>query len=410
MSTIDDIRAGREVVGLAEAAVAEGVGVDALAEAILAGRVAILANRSRRGVVRPVAVGEGLRTKVNANIGASEDASSPEEELRKLDAAVRAGADGVMDLSTGGDLVAMRRALLALCPVPLGTVPVYEAAVRAGAAVEEMTADDLLGVVRRQAEEGVDFQTIHAALTREQAESALASDRLAGIVSRGGALLAAWMVAHDAENPLFERFDEVLEVCRRHDVTISLGDSLRPGALADAGDGLQTREARVLGELVRRCRDAGVQAMVEGPGHVPLHRVASQIRDLKEACDGAPLYVLGPLVVDIAPGYDHITASIGGAAAAAAGADFLCYVTRAEHVCLPDTDDVAEGVIAARIAAHAGDIAKAIPGARDRDDAMSRARKALDWEAQYAFALDHLRPREMRRRAGAEEGACAMCG
>lgn len=410
MSAIDDLRAGREVAGLAEAARDEGVSAEHLAELILSGRAALLANRARRGRIRAVAVGDRLRTKVNANIGASEDASCAEEEVRKLAAAVDAGADAVMDLSTGGDLVAMRRRLLDASPLPLGTVPVYEAAVRVGAAIEDMTADDLLGVVRRQAEEGVDFQTVHAALTREQAEHALTSPRLAGIVSRGGAILAAWMLAHDAENPLYERFDEVLEICRQHDVTVSLGDSLRPGALADAGDGPQMREADVLGELVRRCRDAGVQVMVEGPGHVPLGLVEQQIRDLKSACDGAPLYVLGPLVVDIAPGYDHITAAIGGAAAAAAGADFLCYVTRAEHVCLPETEDVAEGVVAARIAAHAGDIAKGVPGARDRDDAMARARKALDWEAQFELALEPSLPRSMRRRAGAEEGACAMCG
>ena len=410
MSAIEDLRDGREVVGLAEAARAEGVTIEHLAGLILSGRAALLANRKRRGSIRAVAIGEGLGTKVNANIGASEDVSCAEEELRKLTVAVDAGADAVMDLSTGGDLIAMRRRLLDASPLPLGTVPVYEAAVRVGAAIEEMTANDLLAVVRRQAEEGVDFQTVHAALTHEQAEHALSSERLAGIVSRGGAILAAWMLAHDAENPLYERFDEVLEICRRHDVTVSLGDSLRPGALADAGDGPQMREAHVMGELVRRCRDAGVQVMVEGPGHVPLHLVEQQIRDLKSACHGAPLYVLGPLVVDIAPGYDHITAAIGGAVAAAAGADFLCYVTRAEHVCLPDADDVAEGIVAARIAAHAGDIAKGVPGARDRDDAMARARKELDWETQFALALEPSLPRAMRRRAGAEEGACAMCG
>lgn len=410
MSAIEDLRAGREVQGLAEAARAENMTTEKLAELIVSGRAALLANRARRGVIRPVAIGEGLSTKVNANLGASEDASGPGEELHKLAAAVEAGADAVMDLSTGGDLVAMRRSLLDACPVPLGTVPVYEAAVRAGAAVEEMTADDLLGVVRRQAEEGVDFQTVHAALTHEQARSALASDRLAGIVSRGGAILASWMLAHDAENPLYERFDEVIEICRVHDVTLSLGDSLRPGALADAGDGPQMREAAVLGELVARCREAGVQVMVEGPGHVPLNLVAKQMQELKDACDGAPLYVLGPLVVDIAPGYDHITAAIGGAVAASAGADFLCYVTRAEHVCLPDRDDVVEGVVAARIAAHAGDIAKGVTGARDRDDAMARARKALDWEAQFALALEPSLPRRMRQRAGGEDGACAMCG
>jgi phosphomethylpyrimidine synthase len=381
---------------------------------VLDGTVAVVANVARRERIRPTAVGAGTRTKVNANIGTSDSTSSLAEELVKLDGALRAGADAVMDLSTGGDLPAVRRAILDRCDVPLGTVPIYEAGVRAGretGSVRDMRADDMLAIVRRQAEEGVDFQTIHAAFTRAQAERVAASARITGVVSRGGAMLANWMVANDAENPFFERFDEVLEICAEHDVTLSLGDSLRPGCLADAGDEAQMAELAILGDLVLRARDAEVQVIVEGPGHVPLADVARQMRDAKRLCHGAPLYVLGPLVTDIAPGYDHITAAIGGATAAAAGADFLCYVTPAEHVCLPDARDVVDGVVASRIAAHAGDLSKGVPGARARDDAMALARKALDWDAQFALAIDPERPRRLREeRAGTPDKECSMCG
>ncbi|MDZ4063519.1 MAG: phosphomethylpyrimidine synthase ThiC, partial [Coriobacteriia bacterium] len=277
--------------------------------------------------------------------------------------------------------------------------------------VRDMTADGMLDVVRRQAAVGVDFQTVHAAFTRAQAERVAASGRLTGVVSRGGAMLALWMAANDAENPFFERFDEVLEICVKHDVTLSLGDSLRPGCLADAGDESQMAELGILGGLVLRAREASVQVIVEGPGHVPLADVPEQMREAKRLCHGAPLYVLGPLVTDIAPGYDHITSAIGGAVAAAAGADFLCYVTPAEHVCLPDADDVFEGVVASRIAAHAGDIAKGVLAAREVDDRMARAREALDWDAQFDLAIDPVRPRELReQRAGTPEWECSMCG
>lgn len=414
MGLIGELKRGESRAWLELAAAAEGVEPEGLADRVLDGTVAIIANMSRRDRIRPVAVGAGLRTKVNANIGTSETISGLTEELRKLDSALRAGADAVMDLSTGGDLGAVRRAILERCDVPLGTVPIYEAGViaqRERGSVRDMTADGMLDVVRRQAAVGVDFQTVHAAFTRAQAERVAASGRLTGVVSRGGAMLALWMAANDAENPFFERFDEVLEICVKHDVTLSLGDSLRPGCLADAGDESQMAELGILGGLVLRAREASVQVIVEGPGHVPLADVPEQMREAKRLCHGAPLYVLGPLVTDIAPGYDHITSAIGGAVAAAAGADFLCYVTPAEHVCLPDADDVFEGVVASRIAAHAGDIAKGVLAAREVDDRMARAREALDWDAQFDLAIDPVRPRELReQRAGTPEWECSMCG
>jgi phosphomethylpyrimidine synthase len=414
MGLIEELRRGDAGDWIAAAAAAEDVEVSVLAGRVLDGTAALVANAARRGTVRPVAVGAGLRTKVNANIGTSDSMSELDEELVKLDRALRAGADAVMDLSTGGDLTAVRAAIIARCNVPLGTVPVYEAAVLANrehGRVEAMTADGMLAAARRQAEQGVDFQTIHAAFTKQQAEAVAASGRITGVVSRGGAILSAWMSEHGAENPYYERFDEVLEICATHDVTLSLGDSLRPGCLADAGDAAQMRELEILGELVLRARDAGVQVIVEGPGHVPLAQVAEQMRTAKRLTHDAPLYVLGPLVTDIGAGFDHITAAIGGAIAAASGADFLCYVTRAEHVCLPDADDVAEGVTAARIAAHAGDVAKGVAGSRAIDDAMAHARKALDWPGQFALALDGDRARAMRHaRLGMVERECSMCG
>lgn len=412
MAFFEDLDAGRldDLVG--RVAQREGVDPADLVCGLRDGRVALLGSSARREHVRVLAVGEGLTVKVNANIGTSETASGIEQEMAKLEAALAAGADAVMDLSTGGDFRAVRERILQRCDVPLGTVPIYEAAVasvRRGTGVTGMAADEMLGAVRRQAAEGVDFQTIHAGLTREQV--AAASGRLAGIVSRGGAFLACWMEANDAENPFFERFDEVLAICREHDVVLSLGDSLRPGCLADAGDVAQVRELEILGGLVLRAREAGVQVIVEGPGHVPLSGIADQVHLAKKLCHGAPLYVLGPLVTDVAPGYDHVTAAIGGAMAASAGADFLCYVTRAEHVRLPDVDDVREGVVCARIAAHAGDVARGLPGARAWDDRMAAARKALDWSGQFALAIDDECPRHMRAdRAGEPVRECSMCG
>jgi len=412
MAFFDDLQNGRLDETLATLARNESVDVNELVEGIRRGHIAVLASRARRNHIRPSAVGEGLRVKVNANIGTSEAASSIEQELAKLDAALSAGTDAVMDLSTGGDLREVRFRILERCDVPLGTVPVYEAAVnsmRRDAGVTGMSANEMLAAVRTHAEDGVDFMTVHAGLTREQA--AAASSRAAGIVSRGGAFLACWMEANDAENPYYERFDEVLDICRRHDVVLSLGDSLRPGCIADAGDEAQLGELRILGDLVLRARAAGVQVIVEGPGHVPISEIVEQMRIAKELCHKAPLYVLGPIVTDVAPGYDHVTSAIGGALAASAGADFLCYVTRAEHVCLPDADDVHEGVVCARVAAHAGDIARNLPAAREWDAQMTSARKNLDWKRQFAIAIDRQRPEAMRQmRGGGSDKQCSMCG
>ena len=412
MPFFEDLEAGRLDGLIARTALRESVEAGWLTETLRDGRAVLLGSRARRDSIRAAVVGEGFSVKVNANIGTSESVSDVDGELEKLTRALEAGADAVMDLSTGGDLPALRRRILSSCDVSLGTVPIYEAAVtsaRRGDGVTGMTVDEMLGAARSHAEQGVDFLTIHCGLTRAQVQTA--GSRLAGIVSRGGAFLACWMAANDAENPYFERYDEVLEICREHDTVLSLGDSLRPGCLADAGDPAQMRELEILGDLVLRARDAGVQVIVEGPGHVPLAEVPEQMRAAKRLCHGAPLYVLGPLVTDVAPGYDHVTGAIGGAVAAAAGADFLCYVTRAEHVCLPDADDVHEGVICARIAAHAGDVAKGLSFAREWDDCMAAARKALDWRKQFALAMDGDTARRMREeREGAPDRECSMCG
>ncbi|MDD4588334.1 MAG: phosphomethylpyrimidine synthase ThiC [Heliobacteriaceae bacterium] len=377
---------------------------------IAAGRVVIPAN-----VVRPrknyCGIGRGLKTKVNANIGTSKGTSGIEAEKHKLAITIEAGADAVMDLSTGPDIDGVRRALLADCPLAFGTVPIYQAAVAAQenrGAIVAMTADDLLAVVRQQAADGVDFMTIHCGLTLEALERLRKHPRITDIVSRGGSFLTGWMLHHEQENPFFERFDEVLAISREFDVTLSLGDALRPGCIADATDRGQIQELTILGELVARCREAGVQVIVEGPGHVPLDQVVMNIKLQKRLCEDAPFYVLGPLVTDIAPGYDHITSAIGGAIAAAAGADFLCYVTPSEHLALPDEEAVRQGIIASRLAGHAADLAKGIKGAAAWDRAMAQARKALNWQEQRRLALD---PQVFDQHAHTrDESGCSMCG
>lgn len=416
---IDAARAGRTTTELASVAESERLEAPVLREAVAAGRVVIPANRHHAGLA-PVGIGRALRTKVNANIGNSALTSGLPDELEKLRVALQYGADTVMDLSTGPEAPAIRRRILAACPCPVGTVPIYQAVAEIDDPVD-LTADGLLRVIEAQAREGVDYMTLHAGLLR--AHVPLAQRRLLGIVSRGGALLAHWMGRHGIENPLYERFDDVLAICREHEVTLSLGDGLRPGCLADASDEAQFAELDALGGLVRRARAAGVQVMVEGPGHVPLDQIAENMRREREACDDAPFYVLGPVVADCAPGYDHITASIGGAWAAFHGAAMLCYVTPSEHLGLPDANDVREGVVAFKLAAHAADVALHRPGARDRDDAISRARVAFDWETQFSLALDPARAREIRARslkaAGqpdnpasdpADTHYCTMCG
>ncbi len=413
MTQLTAARAGTITGEMETVARAEGRDPGWLAAEIAAGRVVIPYNRARS--FTPVGIGNGLRTKVNANIGTSPLRSCMEEELVKLRAAVEAGADAVMDLSTGGDLEAIRREVIENSPVMVGTVPIYqvsaECAEAEGGNILQMTADQFFNVVEKHAVSGVDFVTVHCGVTRAVVDLVDANSRVGGVVSRGGAMLAAWIREHGEENPLYAQFDRLLEICLEHDVTLSLGDGLRPGAIADAGDGPQVAELVVLGELARRSREAGVQVMIEGPGHVPLHKVAAQVRMQKDLCEGAPFYVLGPLTTDISPGYDHISSAIGGAVAAMAGADFLCYVTPAEHLRLPDPEDVREGVIGARIAAHSGDIAKGIPGAAERDLAMSTSRKALDWEGMFAQAIDPVRARKFRSEGdGMSHEVCTMCG
>ena len=390
----------------------EGSAVSVLAAAVAAGSVVIPANPGHARL-RPRGVGKGLRTKVNANIGTSSDYGGIETEMKKLKVAVAAGADAVMDLSTGGDIAGVRRAVLEACRLPLGTVPIYQAAIRAirrRGAIVAMTADELFAAIEQQAEDGVDFMTVHCGVTLEAISRLKAQSRVTDVVSRGGAFLVGWMLHNERENPLYEQYDRLLDIARRHDVTLSLGDGMRPGSLADATDRAQVQELVTLGELVERAWAAGVQVMVEGPGHIPLDQVAANIQLQKSLCRGAPFYVLGPLVTDIAAGHDHITSAIGGAIAASAGADFLCYVTPAEHLSLPDAADVREGVIAARIAGHAADIVKGVKGARERDLQMALARKKLDWDAQRKLALDPTRVRQMHERYATKGSACSMCG
>jgi len=379
---------------------------------VAAGKVVIPYNR-QHSPSRPAAIGQKMRTKVNVNLGTSRDFPDLASEVAKLKISLKFKTDTVMDLSTGGDIKKIRRKLLALSPVPLGTVPVYQAAIEAIArrgSIVKMTEEDLFQVIEAQAEEGVDFMTVHCGLTLKAIDRLKKQGRVADIVSRGGAFHLAWMLHQEKENPLYSNFDRLLEIAKKYDVTLSLGDGLRPGSVLDATDRPQIEELLTLGELVKQARQAGVQAMVEGPGHVPLDQVVMNIKLQKRICQEAPFYVLGPLVTDIAPGYDHIVSAIGGAVAAAAGADFLCYVTPAEHLGLPSLEDVKEGLIASRIAAHAADIVKGFPEALNRDAEISRARKRLDWEKQQRLCLDPEKFAAIRRGRKSRTKACSMCG
>ncbi len=395
--------AGQVTAAATQVAARERRDSEVIRAGVAAGRIVIPANRHHVGLV-PMGIGRELSVKINANLGTSALAGDLSQELAKLETAVAYGADTVMDLSTGPDAARVRQAIIAQSRVPVGTVPIYDAAGRVED-TRDLTAELLLEVIAEQAAQGVDYMTVHAGLLRRHIP--LARRRLLGIVSRGGAILAQWMESHRCENPLYERFDDLLAICREHDVTLSLGDGLRPGCLADASDEAQFAELDALGALVRRCRQAGVQAMVEGPGHIPLDQIAMNMERERETCDDAPFYILGPVVTDCAPGYDHITSGIGAALGAMHGAAMLCYVTPKEHLGLPNARDVRDGVIAYRIAAHAADIAKGIPGARDRDDAISRARREFDWEGQFALALDPAKARELRQEALAESRGAA---
>ncbi len=412
MTQIEKARQGVLSTALKKVAAAEGVPAEALAGLVARG-LAVIPFNPNHSPARPAGIGRGLRTKVNVNLGTSRDYPLLADELRKVKVCLDHGADALMDLSTGGDLPKIRRAILRRAPLPLGTVPIYQAAVKAidgRGSIVDMTEDDLFEAIESQAREGVDFMTVHCGLNLKAVERLRKQGRVADVVSRGGAFHLAWMLHNGKENPFYARFDRLLETARRHDITLSLGDGLRPGSILDATDRPQIEELLTLGELVKRAWAAGVQVMVEGPGHVPLDQVEMNMRLQKRVCEGAPFYVLGPLVTDIAPGYDHIVSAIGGALAAAAGADFLCYVTPAEHLGLPTADDVREGLIASKIAAHAADIVKGVPGALRRDLEMSRARKALDWETQRKLAIDPARFAAVRRRRRSKSAACSMCG
>jgi phosphomethylpyrimidine synthase len=414
MTQIECARQGIVSDQMGEAARAEGVPPEFIRDGIAAGNIVLCHNRTRRDG-RPLAVGKGLRTKVNANIGTSSDDLDIAKELEKARVAVASGADAIMDLSTGGPVDAIRRAIIAETAACIGSVPLYQAALDAvrtrRKAIVDMTVDDIFNGIRKHVEDGVDFITVHCGVTRSTVERMRAEGRIMDVVSRGGAFSIEWMTYNRRENPLYEHFDRLLEIAKAYDVVLSLGDGFRPGCLADATDRAQVHELILLGELAQRAWDAGVQVMIEGPGHMPIQQIEANVLLQKRLCHGAPFYVLGPLVTDIAPGYDHIGCAIGGAIAGAAGADFLCYVTPSEHLRLPTVEDVREGVIAARIAAHAADIAKGVAGAMDRDVRMARHRKRRDWEGQFAEALDPERARRLRAESGvADHGACTMCG
>lgn len=390
----------------------EGVAEEFVLRNLAEGRIVIPANVNHGNLV-PCGIGQGLRVKVNANIGTSSDYGTVESELQKLRVAVQFGADTVMDLSTGGDISAIRRAIIEASHLPVGTVPIYQAGIEAierRGAIVGMTADDIFAAIEQQAKDGVDFMTVHCGVTLATIERLKRQRRLTDVVSRGGAFLLGWMLHNDRENPLYEYFDRLLDIAREYDVTLSLGDGMRPGSLADATDRPQVEELIVLGELVERARAAGVQVMVEGPGHLPMDQIVANVQLEKSLCRGAPFYVLGPLVTDIAAGYDHIPAAIGAAIAAAAGADFLCYVTPAEHLSLPDSEDVKLGVIASRIAAHAADIVRGMQGAANWDRSMSSARKNLDWESQARLSLDPDKVRAVHEKYRSSGPACSMCG
>lgn len=414
MTQLEYARRGLVTEKMQQAAAAEGVAPEFIRDGIAAGNI-IICHNIKHANGTPLPVGTGLRTKINANIGSSSDDTDMQKELEKARVAVKYGADAIMDLSTGGPVDEIRRAIIAETSACIGSVPLYQAALDAvrvkKKAIVDMTVDDIFAGIIKHAEDGVDFITVHCGVTLGTVERMKNEGRLMDVVSRGGAFTIEWMKYNKQENPLFEHFDKLLEITKEYDMTLSLGDGFRPGCLADATDRAQIHELILLGELTQRAQEFGVQVMIEGPGHVPLNQIQTNIQLQKRLCHGAPFYVLGPLVTDIAPGYDHITCAIGGAIAAAAGADFLCYVTPSEHLRLPDVQDVRDGVIASRIAAHAADIAKGVKGAMAKDIAMAKCRKKLDWEGQFALALDPDKAREFRENSPvSDHGACTMCG
>ena len=412
MTQLESARKGIVTPQMKTVAETEGLNAEFIRDGVAQGTIVVPANINHAKLV-PCGIGRGLSTKVNANIGTSSDFGDIDTELEKLRVAIDAGADTVMDLSTDGDISAIRQAIIAASPLGIGTVPIYQAGIEAierHGAIVKMTADDLFNVIEEHARDGVDFATVHCGVTQVAIARLKQQGRVADVVSRGGAFLIGWIVYNERENPLYEQYDRLLEIAREFDVTLSLGDGLRPGSLADATDRAQVEELLTLGELVQRAQEAGVQVMVEGPGHLPLNQIETNVLLQKTICKGAPFYVLGPLVTDIGAGYDHITGAIGGAIAAAAGTDFLCYVTPSEHLSLPDFEDVRQGVVASRIAAHAGDIVKGVKGAEEWDRRMSVARKRFDWEEQARLSLDPERSRRVHHQHNSAGAACSMCG
>ncbi len=388
----------------------EGIAPEKLMEYIAAGTAIIPCNKNHKAI-SPAGVGSMLKTKINVNLGTSRDCKDLNMELEKVQSAVDMGAEAIMDLSSCGDTQKFRRLLTEKCPAMIGTVPIYDAVVYYHKPLIQITTDEWIDIVKMHAQDGVDFMTIHCGINKETAVKFKRNKRLMNIVSRGGSIIFAWMEMTGNENPFYERFDEILDICQQYDVTLSLGDACRPGCIMDATDAPQIEELITLGELTKRAWEKDVQVMIEGPGHMPLNQIAANMEIEKTLCHGAPFYVLGPLVTDIAPGYDHITAAIGGAVAAMNGAAFLCYVTPAEHLRLPDLDDVKEGIIASKIAAHAADIAKGLPGATDWDLKMDKARKVLDWEKMFDVAIDSEKARRYRESSKPEkEDTCSMCG
>ena len=390
----------------------ENISVDKLVKLVAEGKVVIPKNIN--GKTEACGIGKGLKTKINANIGSSSKIDDIELEINKAKLAVEYGADAIMDLSTGSDLKTFRRKIMDAVDVPIGTVPIYEAGVATlskNKEIIEMDEEEIFKTIEEQAKEGVDFMTLHCGITRDHVDKIEKSKRMMGIVSRGGTFLASWILHNQRENPLYENYDYILELAYEHDITLSLGDGLRPGCLADASDIAQIQELVTLGTLVKRAQDANVQVMVEGPGHMPLNQIKANMEIQKTICNGAPFYVLGPLVTDLAPGYDHITGAIGGAIAAASGADFLCYVTPAEHLSLPNLEDVKEGVIASKIAAEAADVANGLESSWAREKEMAIARKEFDWETQFKLAFDQSKPRKYREKCKLDDDEmCAMCG
>ena len=415
MTQLEMARQGQISDLVRQAAVAENIDPELLRQRIAAG-TAVVCRNNKHTNGRPLAVGEGLRTKTNANLGTSQDDTSIDKELEKAKVAAAAGADALMDLSTGGPIDEIRAAIIAETDLCIGSVPLYQAACDAvntqGKPIVDMTVEDIFAGVKKHLDDGVDFITVHCGVTRETVARMDQEGRLLEVVSRGGSFTVGWMDYNKAENPLYEFYDRLLELVRPYDAVLSLGDGFRPGCLADATDRAQVQELIILGELTQRAQDAGIQVMIEGPGHMALNQIEANIKLQKRLCHGAPFYVLGPLVTDIAPGYDHITSAIGGTVAASAGADFLCYVTPSEHLRLPTVQDVHEGVMAVRIAAHAADIVKGIPGAIEKDNAMAVYRKKLNWEGQYSVSIDPEKAKRWRDESGVDEshGACTMCG